>query len=75
MNKTRRQEISNVVTRIGMVKDTLQDILNDEQDYFDNMPENLQGSTRGMDSEEAIDVMEQVIEALEEAIENLDMIQ
>lgn len=75
MNKTRRQEISNVATRIGMVKDTLQDILNDEQDYFDNMPENLQGSTRGMDSEEAIDVMEQVIEALEEAIENLDMIQ
>lgn len=75
MNKTRRQEISNVVTRIGMVKDALQDILNDEQDYFDNMPENLQGSTRGMDSEEAIDVMEQVIEVLEEAIENLDMIQ
>ena len=75
MNKTRRQEISNVATRIGVVKDTLQDILNDEQDYFDNMPENLQGSTRGMDSEEAIDVMEQAIEALEEAIENLNMIQ
>jgi len=46
--------------------------LDDEQDAYDNMPENLQGSDRGMESEEAQESLESAIEALEEAISYLE---
>lgn len=74
MNKTRRNDIYNVITRIEMAKNALQALLDEEQDSFDNMPENLQGSMRGMESEESIDTMSEAIESLEEAIETLNMI-
>ena len=50
----------------------LEDIKNDEEEYFDNMPENLQGSMRGMDSEEAISNMDDALEVLEQAIDEND---
>ena len=79
MNKERRREISEVIKTITNVKDTLnqamedlQIILDNEKLAFDNMPENLQGSLRGMDSEDAIDTMTDAIESLTEIIDNLD---
>lgn len=71
MNKQRKQKIRDVIKEIENCKDNLQKILDEEQDYFDNMPENLQGSMRGSDSEEAIDIMESCIEDLENIISEL----
>lgn len=71
MNKQRRQKIRDVRKEIENCKDNLQKILDEEQDYFDNMPENLQGSVRGSDSEDAIDAMESCIEDLENIIKEL----
>lgn len=50
----------------------LSSILNEEQDAFDNMPEGLQSSYRGMCSEDAVDSMEEASEKLEEVIELLN---
>ena len=41
---------------------------------FDNMPENLQYSMRGEESQEAIDCMSEAISNLEEAIDQLNEI-
>lgn len=71
MNKQRKQKIRDVRKEIENCKDNLQKILDEEQDYFDNMPENLQGSMRGSDSEDAIDTMENCIEDLENIINEL----
>lgn len=71
MNKQRRQKIRDVRKEIENCKENLQKILDEEQDYFDNMPENLQGSVRGFNSEDAIDAMESCIEDLENIIEEL----
>lgn len=71
MNKQRRQKIRDVRREIENCKENLQKILDEEQDYFDNMPENLQGSVRGSDSEDAIDTMENCIEDLENIINEL----
>ena len=71
MNKQRRQKIRDVRRGIESCKESLQKILDEEQDYFDNMPENLQGSMRGSDSEDAIDTMESCIEDLENIISEL----
>lgn len=71
MNKQRRQKIREVRKEIENCKDNLQKILDEEQECFDNMPENLQGSMRGSDSEDAIDTMESCIEDLENIISEL----
>lgn len=71
MNKQRKQKIKEVRQQIETCKNDLQIILDEEQDYFDNMPENLQGSMRGSDSEDAIDTLENCIEELEEVIKEL----
>lgn len=52
-------------TCIGM----LEDIKSEEEDAFDNMPENLQSSVRGMESEEAIDMLEEALGYLEEILD------
>ena len=69
MNKARRTQIKEAIQRI---EDLMQNILSDEQEAYDNMPENLQGSYRGMESEEAQENLEAAIEALEEAISYLE---
>ena len=69
MNKERRKAI---VANIKAIELTIQDILSDEVDAYENMPENLQASMRGMDSEDAQENLESAIEALEEAISYLE---
>lgn len=66
MNDTRRRRLREIKTQIdfanSQLKDTskrLSSILSEEQDAFDNMPEGLQSSYRGMCSEDAIDSMEE----------------
>lgn len=78
MNNQRREKIRKLKTQIDLIKTDLKkvsgelsSILNEEQNAFDNMPEGLQGSYRGMCSEDAIDNMEEANEKLDEVIELL----
>ena len=74
MNKKRRQEIKKNIESLEAIKNNLENILADEEDYFDNMPENLQGSIRGEDSENAIDVLNDTIDTISECIDDLNNI-
>ena len=72
MNKQRREKICKLKARIQstqtelkQISSELSSILNEEQDAFDNMPEGLQSSYRGMCSEDAIDSMEDASEKLD----------
>lgn len=81
MNDTRRRRINELKTQIDFANNTLKEVskklsslLSEEQDAFDNMPEGLQSSYRGMCSEDAIDNMEEASEKLDEVIELLNNI-
>ena len=71
MNKQRKESISYLRMGLRNLKTELQKILDEEQTSFDNMPENLQGSLRGSESEDAINIMENCIENLENIISEL----
>ena len=78
MNDKRRRRISELKTQIDFANNYLKEaskklssILSEEQDAFDNMPEGLQSSYRGMCSEDAIDNMEEASEKIDEVIELL----
>lgn len=71
MNKQRRKQIREAILKIEAL---VQNILNEEQEAFDNMPEGLQASENGMISEEAQENLDAAIDALEEAIGYLEEI-
>ena len=72
MNKQRRKEIMEIITELENIKSKLESVKSDEEFAFENMPENLQVSMRGEESEEAIDYMDSAIGSLDEAIDNLN---
>jgi len=69
MNNKRRKEIANTIRQIERV---VSDILAEEEDAFDNMPESLQYSERGDMSQEAQDNLSCAVDSLEEAISYLE---
>lgn len=75
MNKQRRMEIKNIIAELESIKTKLDNVLSEEQYAFDNMPENLQYSMRGEESQEAIDYMSEAVSNIEEAIDQLEDIQ
>ena len=83
MNKSRRKRIASVISileniidydLIESAKDELEDILYEEEDAYDNMPENLQYSMRGEESSDAIDNLQEAVYNLEEALDSLNEI-
>lgn len=74
MNKERRKRIADAIAAIGKIESLVQNILDDEQDAYDNMLEGAKSSENGMISEEAQENLDSAIEALEEAISYLEEI-
>lgn len=69
MNKQRRKAIMEAVRKIEAL---VQNILDEEQEAYDSMPESLQESENGLNSLDAQDNLEAAIDALEEAISCLE---
>lgn len=75
MNKQRRKQIDQIITRlqdelaplIDSIREEIETIRDEEQEYYDNMPESLQSGDKG-------DVAQSAIEALEEGVNTLEEI-
>lgn len=74
MNKERRTQIKKLTNELEDVKTKLKYILRKEEGILDNTPENLQVTDRYSESENAIDVLDDVVDDLESAIESLNEI-
>jgi len=72
MNITRRQAIQEIQNKLANCQSELETHLSDEQDYFDNMPESLQGGDKGDKAQQAVDAMQESIDLLSQAVENLN---
>ena len=66
MNNDRRKQLKSVAKRLGTIADALEEqqilleqIYDDESEAFDNMPESLQQSDRGIEMEEGIGTLEE----------------
>ena len=73
MNNKRRLQLREWIKRIDVIKSELESICSDEEEYFERL-ENLQSSPNGMNSEEAIDKMNDAIVCIEEAVEAIEEI-
>lgn len=72
MNKARRKELANIVTKLEelellryQIQEQLENVLEEEQEALDNMPEGLQESEKGQQMQEYIDAIEAALDDLE----------
>ena len=72
MNKNRRKRIADLRERIDIIKNELEEVMEEEQDARDNLPNNLQASEKAEQMDDTIGSIEYAIGNLEETIENLD---
>lgn len=72
MNKQRRKEIDRIADELRNIHSLLEDLQNEEQEYLDNMPENMQQGDRGQQAEEAISALEDAVSSIDEAISRLE---
>lgn len=64
-----------MIAKIQEASEQLESIMDDEVEYRDNMPENLQDSERYELSDSACDSMQEALDNLEEAVSNIESAQ
>lgn len=71
MNRIRRRSLKAILgqldelsTVLETVKEALQDVLTEEQEAYDNLPEGLQETERGQQMQEYIEALEGVVDSL-----------
>lgn len=74
MNNQRRQKLKEIIKRIMAIKFDLEQIVDDEELAYESMPESLQGSLNGMNSEDAIDKLGEAVICCDEIIECIEEI-
>lgn len=70
MNRIRRKALAEIQAKIEELQNDLQVLLEEEEEYRDNMPENLQGSERYEKTDTACDNIGSALDGLQEAIDS-----
>lgn len=72
MNADRRKTIAKAAALMSEAKSMLETVRDEEQEYYDNMPEGLQNGDKGCAAEEAISLIEDIINSLDDAESSLE---
>lgn len=70
MNIKRRGIISKVAEELIGIKQSIEDVRDEEQSFFDNMPESIQQGDRGQQAEDCVSCLEEVIDFIDQAIDS-----
>lgn len=71
MNKIRRKNLQTIIDRLEDIKADLEEITYEEEEYRDNIPENLQGSEKYERADEACDNLNDAAGTLNEVIDSI----
>lgn len=78
MNNDRRKQLKSVAKRLGTIADALEEqqilleqIYDDESEAFDNMPESLQQSDRGIEMEDGVNLLEEQKDAVAAMVDDV----
>lgn len=65
MNKDRRTRLEEIANRINEIISDLEEIRDEEENAYENLPESLQESVRGQELQEKIDGMNDMLDNME----------
>jgi hypothetical protein len=66
MNAARRKALDEATDKLSNVRTILETARDEEQDFYDNMPESFQSGERGEKAQASIDALESAINSLDE---------
>ena len=72
MNNQRRVRVDDVIEKLRNIQSEIGDILSEEEEYRDNIPENLQGSEKYENAENNCDNLQNAIDQVDEVISYLE---
>lgn len=72
MNNSRRKRLAKAIEQLNEIYEEVSCIRDEEQEAFDNIPENLEGSDRYNSAEEALDNLEGAVDQIEEFISMIE---
>ena len=72
MNAKRRKRIDVLLAQLAAIQEELEEISQEEQDYLDNMPENLMGSEKYSTAEENCENLTSALDSLGEVVDYLE---
>jgi len=71
MNSNRRKALQIIIDKVEELKSELETLMDEEQEYFDNMPESFQYGEKGEKSETAIGEMESAVSSFDDIVLNI----
>lgn len=71
MNKQRRKLLQEQLDKLEEIREQIEFLKDEEQEYVDNMPDNLQGSERHESAEAMVSNLEEAVSNIEEAISQI----
>lgn len=72
MNKFRRKALSDIIDQLEELKSSIEELQQEEEEYRDNMPENLQSSERYEIADNACSNLYDAVDSLENAISSIE---
>lgn len=72
MNEARRKALTSIHAGLETLKEPLEAALEGEREYYDAMPEGLQGGEKGEQSQNSISAMEDAVSSIEDAIGKIE---
>lgn len=73
MNNPRRKKLNTILEQLIKIHATLEEVKDEEQDYFDNIPENLRNSERYDKAENAVAALEDALSMFDEIADNIEV--
>ncbi len=72
MNRSRREDLRDVLARLEICRTDIDRALWEEEDSRDNMPENLEYSEQYEKMDQAVDALEYALEDMDSLMKNLE---
>lgn len=72
MNATRRKALKKALQMIKDAKSITVSLRDEEQDYYDNMPESFQDGEKGEKAQNAIDELDGAVSSLDDVVCNIE---
>lgn len=72
MNNARRKIIQKIIDNLNDLRDTIDDVYDEEGTYRDSIPENMQGGERYEKADAACDNLSDAVDGLDEVIGSLE---
>ena len=72
MNKERRKSLREIQSKLDRLGQDLEALKEEEEEYRDNMPENLQESDRYQRADEVCDLLQEALESMDNAYQQIE---